>query len=70
LGCYGELSQWISVQSATAITTIASGTYSLCGRIDYDRDYPAATADSLGEISQVFVDVNSNIQFITLWQDQ
>ncbi len=36
-GCYATTSSWVN--SSGTITTIPSGTYTVCGRIDYNHNY-------------------------------
>jgi hypothetical protein len=68
-GCYGELSGWIDSEG-NPVTTIASGVYSICARIDYDRDYPASTTgDSRGILDDVSVVETTSNQFIENWTD-
>ena len=76
VGCYGEMTSWIDA-SKQIVTTIPSGTYSVCGIIDtYPYSYPASlhTGDSVGEISSVSIGrtagATSANQYITDWLDQ
>jgi len=36
-GCFATTSSWVN--SSGAITTIPSGTYTICGRVDYNHNY-------------------------------
>lgn len=64
-GCYWEVTSW-----ANGATTIPSGTYSICARIDYDRSYPdAGTNDTIGVLDDVSIGRNTLTQFITTYVD-
>lgn len=66
-GCYGEITSWVDSDGDVA-TTVPSGTYSLCARIDYNRDYPATTSgDTRGVLDNVSVGSVTSTQFIRLW---
>lgn len=68
-GCYGLISGWVDAAGSSA-STIPSGTYSICGRIDYNRDYPASTnGDSVGTLDNVAIATTTANQFVTIWSD-
>lgn len=68
VGCYGEIKTWVNSSSLT-MTTIASGTYSLCGLIDYNRDYPNQVGDSRGMLENIPVGEGTAAQTISSWID-
>jgi hypothetical protein len=69
LGCYGQFTSWVDSNGATQ-TTIPSGSYSICVRIDYNRDYPASTTgDTTGVKDNVVIGTPTANQFITNWTD-
>jgi len=64
-GCYWQVTSW-----ANGATTIPSGTYSICARIDYDRSYPdAGTNDTIGVLDDVSIGSATLTQFITTYVD-
>jgi hypothetical protein len=68
-GCYGQMSGWVDSAGQTT-SSIPSGTYSICVRIDYDRDYPASTTgDSTGVKDNVAMGSTTANQFVTTWTD-
>jgi hypothetical protein len=68
-GCYGEVTSWIDA-TGRPVTTMPSGTYSICARIDFNGDYPAGPAgDTLGSLDNVFVSDTTANQFLTTWTD-
>jgi hypothetical protein len=67
-GCYGSPSSWVDARGA--VTTIPSGTYTLCGRVDYDNDYPTVTNnDSTANQDSVAVGVSTPPTNLTTWTD-
>lgn len=69
LGCYGQVTGWVDANS-NSTTTIPSGSYSICTRIDYNRDYPASTTgDSTGVKDNVSIGSTTASQFVTTWTD-
>ena len=69
LGCYGQVTGWVNSSGAT-VTSLTSGYYSICARVDYNRDYPATTnGDSVGSITNVSVSNSAVNQYVTTWTD-
>lgn len=69
-GCRGEVSSWINT-SLMSTSTMPSGVYSICGRIDYNGDYPVSTVgDSTGRLDDVSVGLSTANQYMTSWQDE
>jgi hypothetical protein len=69
-GCYAEVTGWVDAKGV-ASSTIPSGTYSICARIDYNRDYPATTSgDSYGALDNVAVAQSTANEFITSFANQ
>jgi hypothetical protein len=46
-----------------------SGTYSICGLVDYDRDYPLQTGDTRGALDDVAVGDHTSDQTVISWTD-
>ncbi|MES2963688.1 MAG: hypothetical protein V4760_07335 [Bdellovibrionota bacterium] len=68
-GCYGQITGWIDA-NGNSTSSIPSGTYSVCTRIDYNRDYPASTTgDSTGTKDNVAIGATTANQFVTTWTD-
>lgn len=68
-GCRGQVSGWVD-SNGQSTSSIPSGTYSICTRIDYNRDYPASTnGDSTGAKDNVAIGSTTANQFITSWTD-
>ena len=69
IGCQGEFSGWINSQG-TAVTKMPSGTYSICGCIDYDNNStPFVNCDSSGTKDGVAISTTTGLQSITSWVD-
>ena len=51
-GCFGTASSWITIQNTVA-TSIADGTYTVCGRIDYQNTPFIYTDDSTANAQNV-----------------
>lgn len=71
LGCYGEVlsSEWIDLNGLPA-TKIPSGTYSICGRVDFNRDFPPeGVDDSTGVLDNVSIGSPTAAQFLNSWSD-
>lgn len=71
LGCYGEVlaSEWVDLNGLPT-TKIPSGTYSICGRVDFNRDFPPeGPDDSTGALDNVSIGAPTAAQFINSWSD-
>lgn len=69
IGCYGQITGWVD-QNGVPASTIPSGSYSICVRIDYNRDYPASTTgDTNGVKDNVAIGTTTANQFVTTWTD-
>lgn len=71
VGCYGELTSWVKPNgNDTPTTVMPSGTYSICGRIDFNHDYPHSQNDD-AVIERPSVPVMSETEMILLedWTD-
>lgn len=72
-GCQGTLYDWTTSEGRST-TGVPEGTYSMCVRIDYDRNYPASTSgDTIAEWNDVTIDETdaNTTQFIeNVWTDQ
>jgi len=69
-GCYGTASTWINGQGQT-ISTVSAGTYTVCGRIDYNNNYPGVKTDDTMSIKDS-VTVSSTASgpvHLTVWTD-
>lgn len=67
-GCYGFASGWVDGRGQT-ITEIPSGAYTVCGRIDYNNNYPNILSDdTTTEIQSVRVNGSAPLT-LTTWTD-
>lgn len=69
-GCYGSIPSWVEDGQGTVARTIPSGTYDICGWIDYNRSWPNYPENDTrgGLLGQAIVD-GSGAKIITSWQD-
>jgi hypothetical protein len=69
-GCYGTTSSWVN--SSGAITTIPSGTYTVCGRVDYNHNFASGvtTDDTTSVKLNVTISAASSGPInLTTWND-
>lgn len=69
-GCYGTTSAWVN-DKGEAITTVTDGTYTVCGRIDYNHNYPGTTNDDTTSINEnvAISGASSGPVNLSIWTD-
>lgn len=69
-GCYGSPSSWVN-GSNSVITTVTAGTYTVCGRIDYNGNYTSGIYgdDTTGSQNSVAISESISPVTITGWID-
>ena len=71
-GCVGEVASWVGRTGGSLTTTIKSGSYSVCGRIDYNRGFPSDGGSNDTTATSDNVSIGANTASVTLdtqWQD-
>lgn len=59
-GCFGTASSWVDIQN-NSVSQMAEGTYTVCGRIDYNNNYPSIRSDdSTASLDSVSISASSS----------